>query len=97
MSRVRALALGKRLYVGNLPVSVTEEALREAFGEYGTVTEIDVIMDPETNQPRGFGFVELEDPVAANAAIDALDGIDFGGRSLRVNVAQERRGGGGRG
>jgi RNA recognition motif-containing protein len=94
---VKAEALGKRLYVGNLPFSVTEEALREAFVQYGTVTGIDVIMDLETNRPRGLGFVEFEDPAAADAAIDALDGSDFGGRNLRVNVAQERRGGGGRG
>lgn len=88
--------MAKRIYVGNLPFSSTEEELRDAFGAYGTVTGVDVIMDRETGRPRGFAFVEMEDPAAADAAIDALDGNDFGGRNLRVNEAQERRGGGGR-
>lgn len=91
-----ALDLGKRLYVGNIPFSATEEDLREAFGTHGTVSGVDVIMDRETGRPRGFAFVEMEDPAAAEAAIQALDGTDFGGRNLRVNEAQERRGGGGR-
>ena len=91
-----ALDLGKRLYVGNLPFSSTEEELREAFGTHGTVAGVDVIMDRDTGRPRGFAFVEMEDPAAADAAIQALDGSDFGGRNLRVNEAQERRGGGGR-
>lgn len=88
--------MGKRLYIGNLPFSVTEEQLREAFGQHGSVTAVDVIMDRDTGRPRGFAFVEMEDPSAAQAAIAALDGSDFGGRNLRVNEAQERRGGGGR-
>ena len=91
-----ALDLGKRLYVGNLPFSSTEEELREAFGTHGTVAGVDVIMDRDTGRPRGFAFVEMEDPAAAEAAIQALDGSDFGGRNLHVNEAQERRGGGGR-
>ena len=88
--------MAKRIYVGNLPFSSTEEELRDAFGAYGTVMGVDVIMDRETGRPRGFAFVEMEDPAAADAAIAALDGNDFGGRNLRVNEAQERRGGGGR-
>lgn len=91
-----ALDLGKRLYGGNLPFSSTEEELREAFGVHGTVAGVDVIMDRDTGRPRGFAFVEREDPAAADAAIQALDGSDFGGRNVRVNEAQERRGGGGR-
>jgi cold-inducible RNA-binding protein len=88
--------VGKRLYIGNIPFSVTEDELRDAFAQHGTVTGVDVITDRETGRPRGFAFVEMEDPVAADAAITALDGTDFGGRNLKVNEAQERRGGGGR-
>ena len=85
-------SMGKRLYVGNVPFSTTEEELREAFARHGMVTAVDVIMDRETGRPRGFAFVEMDDPAAADAAITALDGQDFGGRNLRVSEAQERRG-----
>lgn len=88
--------MSKRIYVGNIPFSVTEDELREAFGAHGSVSGVDVILDRETGRPRGFAFVEMEDAQAAEAAIEALDGTDFGGRNLRVNEAQERRGGGGR-
>lgn len=85
----------KRIYVGNLPFSSTEDDLREAFSAHGAVGGVDVIADRETGRPRGFAFVEMEDESAANAAIAALDGNDFGGRNLRVSEAQEHRGGGG--
>lgn len=88
--------MGKRLYVGNLPFSVTEELLRETFGRHGVVTGVDIIMDREAGRPRGFAFVEMQEDAAAEAAIRSLDGSEFGGRSLRVNEAQERRGPGGR-
>jgi len=88
--------LGKRLYIGNVPFSATEDELREIFGRHGTVIGVDLITDRETGRPRGFAFVEMEDSAAADAAIKAVDGSDLGGRSLRVNEAQERRGGGGR-
>lgn len=88
--------MSKRIYVGNIPFSVTEDELREAFGAHGSVSGVDVILDRETGRPRGFAFVEMEGAQAAEAAIEALDGTDFGGRNLRVNEAQERRGGGGR-
>jgi RNA recognition motif-containing protein len=84
--------------VGNLPFSSTEDDLRAAFSEHGAVAAIDVIADRETARPRGFAFVEMEDESAADAAdaaISALDGNDFGGRNLRVSEAMERRGGGG--
>lgn len=87
--------MGKRLYVGNIPFSASEEELREAFGRHGDVASVDVIMDRETNRPRGFAFVEMAEESAARAAIEALDGSDLGGRNLRVSEAQERRGGGG--
>lgn len=80
----------KKIYVGNLPWSTTEAELRELFGTYGTVHSAAVITDRETGRSRGFGFVEL-DAADAERAISELDGRDFGGRSLRVNEAQERR------
>ncbi len=71
--------------------------LSEVFAQHGEVTGVDVIMDRDSGRPRGFAFVEMEDPDAATAAIEALDGSDLDGRNLRVSPAQERRGGGGRG
>lgn len=89
--------MSKNLYVGNLPFSTTADDLREAFSQYGTVTRAQVISDRETGRSRGFGFVEMES--GAEAAIDALNGKDFQGRTLTVNEARARedrpRGGGG--
>jgi RNA recognition motif-containing protein len=89
--------LGKKLYVGNLPFSATEDEIRSAFGAHGAVASVNVIMDRETGRPRGFAFVEMEDASGADAAIRALDGADFGGRTVKVSEAQDRRGGGGGG
>jgi RNA recognition motif-containing protein len=89
--------LAKRLYVGNLPFSATEEDLRALFGRHGAVVGVDLILERETGRPRGFGFVEMEDSLEAAAAIESLDGSDLDGRNLKVNEAQERRGGGGGG
>ena len=88
----------KKLYVGNLPFSVTDQEVTDLFGQHGTVHSVALINDRETGRPRGFGFVEMDDD-AAMAAIQALDGQEMGGRALRVNEAQERprRGGGGGG
>ena len=87
--------MSKKLYVGNLPFSSTEEDLRSLFGRHGTVASVNVIMDRETGRPRGFAFVEMSEASAAQDAIRALDGSDLGGRSIRVSEAQERQGGGG--
>ena len=93
--------LAKKLYVGNLPFSVTEADLRQLFEEYGTVESVNVITDRDTGRPRGFAFVEMDDAGNADKAIQGLDGQDFGGRDIRVNEAKERssgpRGGGGGG
>ena len=86
----------KRIYVGNLPFSATEDEVRELFEVHGTVSAVDLINDRETGRPRGFGFVEMEDQ-EAEAAISALDGKELDGRNLRVNVARERGGWGGGG
>jgi RNA recognition motif-containing protein len=88
--------MSKRIYVGNLPFSATEDEVREKFSEFGEVEAVNLITDRHTGQPRGFGFVEMSDE-GAEKAIAALDSTDFGGRTLRVSVARERSGGGGRG
>ena len=91
--------MSKKLYVGNLPFSVTEADLRELFETHGSVESINVITDRETGRPRGFAFVEMNDAADASKAMQALDGRDHGGRNLKVNEANERpaRSGGGGG
>jgi RNA recognition motif-containing protein len=89
--------VSKKLYVGNLPFSSTEEDLRDLFGRHGAVQSVNVITDRETGRPRGFAFVEMEETSAADDAIRALDGSDLGGRNIKVNEAQDRRRGGGGG
>ena len=88
----------KKIYVGNLPFSATEDEVTQLFGQHGEVHSVALINDRETGRPRGFGFIEMDDN-AATAAISALDGHDMGGRPLRVNEAQDRprQGGGGGG
>ncbi|NNF52280.1 MAG: RNA-binding protein [Gammaproteobacteria bacterium] len=76
------------LYVGNLPFSTTEDQLRELFADYGTVHEIKLVYDRETGQPRGFGFVEMNETDAA-AASEALNGSEVEGRPLRINKAHK--------
>lgn len=88
--------MAKRIYVGNLPFTSTEDELRELFAAFGPVHAVKLITDRETGRPRGFGFVEMDDENAASA-IESLDNTQFGGRTLRVNEAHERKGGGGRG
>ena len=84
-----------KIYVGNLAFSTTEQELRDLFGQHGEVQSVSLITDRETGQPRGFGFVEMSD--GADAAIRALDGREFGGRTLKVNEARPRESGGGGG
>jgi len=79
----------KKIYVGNLAFSSTEDEVRKAFEEYGEVQSIALITDRATGQPRGFGFVEMESE-AADAAITGLNGRDLGGRELTVNEARPR-------
>lgn len=80
----------KKLYVGNMSYSTSEDELREAFEAAGEVVSVAVITDRETGRPRGFGFVEMATDEGAEAAIEAMDGKDLGGRPLKVNVARER-------
>ena len=79
------------IYVGNLSFSVNNAELEDLFTEYGAVASAQVIMDRETGRSRGFGFVEMDDADAAQAAIDALDGAEVDGRRLKVNEARERQ------
>ncbi|EPR37375.1 RNP-1 like RNA-binding protein [Desulfovibrio sp. X2] len=78
------------IYVGNLPFSASEEDVRQYFASYGEVFNVKFIMDRETGRFRGFGFVEM-DEAAAKAAIEALDGKEFNGRTLRVNEANQKK------
>jgi RNA recognition motif-containing protein len=87
-----------KIYVGNLPFTATEADVRTLFGQYGTVESLSLITDRDTGRPRGFGFVEMPNADAARA-IQALNGKEMNGRTLKVNEAQERsnsRGGGAR-
>ncbi|MDY7027809.1 MAG: RNA-binding protein [Spirochaetota bacterium] len=79
------------IYVGNLSYSVTDEELKGLFQEYGAVESARVIFDRMTHRSKGFGFVDMPDDGEANAAISALNGTEFMGRSMRVNQARERR------
>ena len=85
----------KRIYVGNLPFSSSSEDVRALFEQYGSVTEVHLVTDRQTGQPRGFGFVEMDDASAADEAIRAIDGNDFQGRALKVNEARPRENRGG--
>ncbi len=87
--------MGKKLYVGNLSYEVTDSALEQMFAAHGTVQSAQVIMDRDTGRSKGFGFVEMSSDAEAQAAIAALNGKESGGRSLTVNEARPREGGGG--
>ncbi|MBW4614224.1 MAG: RNA-binding protein [Desmonostoc vinosum HA7617-LM4] len=78
------------IYVGNLSYQVTEEDLKRAFAEYGTVSRVQLPTDRETGRPRGFAFVEMESDAQETAAIEALDGAEWMGRDLKVNKAKPR-------
>lgn len=90
--------MGKKLYVGGLSYSSTEEGLRSLFGQCGTVDTVNVIMDRQTGQSKGFAFVEMSSDTEAQEAINKLNGKDFDGRRLNVSEARpqaprENRGG----
>ncbi|MFM7202845.1 MAG: RNA recognition motif domain-containing protein [Myxococcota bacterium] len=88
--------MGKRLFVGNLPYSVTESELNDLFAGYGEVASARIITDRETGRPRGFGFIEFVNDEDGEAAIKNLNGHSLNNRPIIVNEAkpQERRGGG---
>jgi RNA recognition motif-containing protein len=80
--------MAKKLYVGGLPYSTTDDELREAFAKAGAVASVTILMDKMTGRSRGFGFVEMENDEDAAKAIDMWNGQDFGGRKLTVNEAK---------
>jgi len=91
-----------KLYLGNLPFAAEDQDIRDAFKDYGTIEDLFIPLDRETNRPRGFAFITLADDDLARKAIEEMDGADLMGRNLRVNEAEERRpqqnrGGGGGG
>ncbi len=90
--------MAKRLYVGNLPYSVREDALRDLFSQYGDVSGVEVAVDRETGRARGFAFVDMATDAGAQAAIQNLNGYQLDGRALKVDEARPpRQGGAGRG
>ena len=82
--------MSKKIYVGGLPYSVTDQELEELFAAHGVVESAKVITDKYTSRSRGFGFVEMSSEDEAKAAIDSLNGSELGGRNLTVNVARPR-------
>jgi|UniRef100_A0A7V3PSW7 RNA recognition motif-containing protein len=82
--------MGKRVFVGNLPFSATEDRLRDLFGQHGEVTSVEIIKDKFTERSRGFAFVEMATDEQAAAAIAALNQTEMDGRQLTVNEARAR-------
>jgi len=95
--------MGNKLYVGNLPYTVRDEDLQQAFSAYGAVNSAKVMMERDTGRSKGFGFVEMGSDAEAQTAIEGMNGQSLGGRSLVVNEARPmeprapRSGGGGGG
>jgi RNA recognition motif-containing protein len=91
------VTMGRKLYVGNLPYSATEQSLRDAFGASGTVDTVSIITDRDTGQSKGFAFIEMASDGEAQAATQAMNGAMLDGRQIKVNEAKpkESRGGGG--
>lgn len=92
--------MGKKLYVGNLPYSVSDENLAEVFGQFGTVESARVVTDRDSGRSKGFGFVEMSSDDEATTAIEKLNGTEMSGRNMNVSEAKPmapREGGGGRG
>ncbi len=83
--------MNNRLYVGNLSFHTTEDVIQSAFAQYGEVVEVKLMIDRESGQSRGFAFVTMATPEAAQNAIQKMNGADLDGRPLRVNEAEERR------
>lgn len=89
--------MSKKIYVGNLPFSVTDSSLESNFAAFGRVLSAKVMIDRETGRSKGFGFVEMASAEFAQAAIDGLNGISVDGRAINVNLARPREEGGGSG
>src|SRR5512138_754050 len=94
-----SVLLGSKLFVGGLSFNTTDDGLREGFARFGEITEAKVITDRDTGRSRGFGFVTFADPAAAQAAMSEMNGTEFDGRTIKVDLAEDKprgnRGGGG--
>ena len=86
----KGMRMAQKIYVGNMNYSTTEDSLKNLFSQYGQVVSVAVIKDRFTEQSKGFGFVEMEDAAAAEAAMGALNGTEFEGRRIRVNPAEDK-------
>ncbi len=89
--------MSNKIYVGNLPYSIDDSALRHNFSEYGTVSSAKVMMDRDSGRSKGFGFVEMGTADEAQAAINGLNGMSVGGRSIVVNISRPKEAGSGSG
>jgi cold-inducible RNA-binding protein len=82
--------MNTKVYVGNLPYDVTQEALKSHFETQGKVSDVHIVIDKYTDKPRGFAFVTMEDTAGMTAVLAHLDGQEFGGRTLKINEARPR-------
>lgn len=80
-----------KLYVGNLSYGTSEDSVRTLFEQHGEVASVNLIADRDSGRPKGFGFVEMATPEAAEAAKNALDGVQLDGRALKVDLAKEQQ------
>ena len=88
--------MGKKIFIGGLSWDTNDQGLQQAFGEFGTIEEAKVITDRDSGRSRGFGFITFSNEDAVQAAVSKMDGTELDGRTIKVDVAQERnRGGGG--
>ncbi len=83
--------MAKKLYVGNLPDSATEQDLSDKFAAFGTVISVKLITKRDSGQSKGFGFIEMASEAEAQAAIDSLNGSDYDGRPMKVNETKTLR------
>jgi RNA recognition motif-containing protein len=83
--------MSKKIYVGNMSYSTTENELEELFSQYGTVLNVNIVTDRNTNRSKGFAFVEMEDSEAADMAIAKVNNTELNGRNLKVNEAHQRK------
>lgn len=88
--------MNNRIYIGNLSYQSTEDTLREAFSQFGEIRNVALPKDRETGRPRGFGFIEFSSSEDAQAAVQQMNGKEFEGRPLRVNIAEQKQQRGGR-
>ena len=81
--------MSTKVYIGNLSFSTTEETLQNKFESFGTIESVSIIRDKNTQMSKGFGFVEMEDEIAANKAVSSLHGTMIDSRKVRVNIARD--------